>query len=456
MMTDEQRRQILVCAFAFGIMFLLSLPWQPYPGDFFIKGAGIVLLALYVFLSRANHRLFIVTALLFSASGDVLLAQGAFVAGLSSFLIAHLIYIAVFVTIGRSEGRVNRARFPYAAGLVVAITAYLAWLWPDLGSLRGPVAAYMAVITGMGVAALVIPFRSRLIFLGAFTFIFSDGVIALDRFKIEFAAADYVIWIAYFAAQVMIVFGYLRHMDKSPVETRPTWVASLTDNLRNNGLDLTHTFSVQDYNQAVDGSLKLETYGRDQTLTLLIANTRNIWPHFSQSLHQQPNLAGTPNPLYTNVERVVREALQSSDIPVECSVRWAHAEGDKLIAIQKLADASGFAKQGPMGLNIHDIYGPWIGLRAVITFDVENLEKSAPTEGPCASCDKPCLAPLDAAMKATESLTSDNVEANWELWLATRDACPVGRQHRYFDDQIRYHYTKDRSVIERLAADEKL
>ena len=35
----------------------------------------------------------------------------------------------------------------------------------------------------------------------------------------------------------------------------------------------------------------------------------------------------------------------------------------------------------------------------------------------------------------------------WRLWLAVRDACPVGREHRYGDDQIGYHYRHDRTLL---------
>jgi hypothetical protein len=41
------------------------------------------------------------------------------------------------------------------------------------------------------------------------------------------------------------------------------------------------------------------------------------------------------------------------------------------------------------------------------------------------------------------------VERGWRAWVAVRDACPVGRASRYGDEQIRYHYAKDRGVLER-------
>jgi hypothetical protein len=36
--------------------------------------------------------------------------------------------------------------------------------------------------------------------------------------------------------------------------------------------------------------------------------------------------------------------------------------------------------------------------------------------------------------------------------LAVRDACPIGSEHRFDEDQTRYHYTKDRQILRRAAA----
>jgi methylmalonic aciduria homocystinuria type C protein len=36
-----------------------------------------------------------------------------------------------------------------------------------------------------------------------------------------------------------------------------------------------------------------------------------------------------------------------------------------------------------------------------------------------------------------------NLRAHWQTWLAWRDACPVGRAHRYTEAQIRYHYLRE-------------
>ncbi|HTU60663.1 MAG TPA: hypothetical protein VMF89_19560, partial [Polyangiales bacterium] len=33
-------------------------------------------------------------------------------------------------------------------------------------------------------------------------------------------------------------------------------------------------------------------------------------------------------------------------------------------------------------------------------------------------------------------------------WIGIRDACPHGRDYRYSEAQLRYHYAKDRTALE--------
>jgi hypothetical protein len=34
-----------------------------------------------------------------------------------------------------------------------------------------------------------------------------------------------------------------------------------------------------------------------------------------------------------------------------------------------------------------------------------------------------------------------------ELWLAVRDACPLGREHRYGDEQLAFHMGIERAAL---------
>jgi hypothetical protein len=61
-------------------------------------------------------------------------------------------------------------------------------------------------------------------------------------------------------------------------------------------------------------------------------------------------------------------------------------------------------------------------------------------EAPCA-CDRGCGAAFERACAAGVPRDQAELRDRWRLWLAVRDACPVGREWRYSEDQISHHYT---------------
>jgi hypothetical protein len=55
---------------------------------------------------------------------------------------------------------------------------------------------------------------------------------------------------------------------------------------------------------------------------------------------------------------------------------------------------------------------------------------------------------LQRALHATDKKPdAAAVERDWTSWVSVRDACPIGRDSRYSDEQIRYHYTKLRQLL---------
>lgn len=157
-----------------------------------------------------TYQLFVFLGLLFSMAGDILLAlpRDRFIFGLISFLAAHLCYIAAFA---------SRASFSFYWQLTVIAALFGAFmlilLWPQVaGSLRIPVTLYMAVILFMGwvAAAQWMTQRDSSAFLamcGAILFIASDSLLALNRFRSPFAAADAAVMSTYYAAQWLIALS---------------------------------------------------------------------------------------------------------------------------------------------------------------------------------------------------------------------------------------------------------
>ena len=129
--------------------------------------------------------------------------------GLFAFLLAHLAYIVAF---GQPHDFLVRP----SVWLPLALLGlgYYVTLSPRLGRERLPVAAYVAVISLMGMQGLEMALAgdSRttwLAALGALIFMASDATHAWNRFCRPFRAAQGVILSTYFLAQWLIAYSLL-------------------------------------------------------------------------------------------------------------------------------------------------------------------------------------------------------------------------------------------------------
>jgi uncharacterized membrane protein YhhN len=85
----------------------------------------------------------VLAGLVFGFLGDVLLSlrgKPTFLSGMIAFAVGHALYAIAFVTLGASEP------FPKASVALFGLAGcgLLAWLWPHLGTMRVPVAAYVS------------------------------------------------------------------------------------------------------------------------------------------------------------------------------------------------------------------------------------------------------------------------------------------------------------------------
>jgi uncharacterized membrane protein YhhN len=211
---DSADRLLIRISLASSLIFLFSVGYQPYPGSVVIKAMCILALALLAFRSLHNlDGMILGVSLLFSSLGDVFLAVNGekfFVFGLGAFLIAHLLYIALFVRSWPRPGRLRQVPLVLAF-LIFLYGVFMAdWLLPGLGDLRGPVMIYLCVITLMVMAALRADFSKPWVVIGAVLFLFSDSMIAISKFKHAIVYRDYLVWTSYYLAQYFIAVGFLR------------------------------------------------------------------------------------------------------------------------------------------------------------------------------------------------------------------------------------------------------
>lgn len=146
-------------------------------------------------------------ALLLAWSGDVFLGapgEVGFLVGLGSFLLAHVMYLLLYVRPLRTR------RIPwYALIFGVWWVALVVLLVPFVGDLAIPVAIYGLVLCS---AAAVAMGTTWLVALGAVTFLVSDTILAFKMFHPDFALwqADFVIMFFYIGGQALIILGTVR------------------------------------------------------------------------------------------------------------------------------------------------------------------------------------------------------------------------------------------------------
>ena len=194
----------------------------------------------------------------------------------------------------------------------------------------------------------------------------------------------------------------------------------------------------------------------------VVGNSRALFEPFLRWVREEPQRVHLDHPLDTYVETQLRAALDisvSSTEPDRVWIGWAHQLLPCPLPMQRLAALSGLASLGPCGLAIHSSLGPWMALRALVVFPQRSGVEQEPVQpsSPCAGCSAPCVVALKRARglarvrppraEPGETSAPPNLSARSRLWLSVRDACPVGKEHRYADPQLLYHYDKDRSVL---------
>jgi len=223
-------------------------------------------------------------------------------------------------------------------------------------------------------------------------------------------------------------------------------IESLRAACRDAGFDLAQPARVGAYNRLVEPAHRLDDLGDEDHLVLVVGNTRALWPALLGALARDPALAAAADPLDAYTERCLTPLAAALGVPA--SLRFAHEGGDRRIAIQRLAHVAGLAFLTETHQSVHATYGPWIALRAAIVVATLGPPASSPLSHPCGSCERGCRPAFERALMTLDGAPSEqNLRARWRAWLACRDSCPIGREHRYSDAQIRYHYTRSRDVL---------
>ena len=212
----------------FSILFFVIVLFEIITGSteslqiaHYIAKPAIVISLMFLFIktsegiSKSIKRITLL-ALGFSVLGDILLmfvdqSPHFFTVGLVAFLLAHIMYIVVFL---RHRNK-QKSILSFVILLLVYASGLFYLLKDGLGEMLVPVIVYMIVILSMATTAFVrrgiVNSNSyNLVFIGAIFFMISDSILALNKFYQPIPFSNISIMLTYALAQYLIVLGILK------------------------------------------------------------------------------------------------------------------------------------------------------------------------------------------------------------------------------------------------------
>lgn len=198
-------RNLLIAAITvMGVIYIFFIPHEPVGVKIFMKLIPMALIISYALLTKplisTTYKRIIIGGLFVSIVADGVIYW--FIAGLITFFIGHIFYIFAFRHASRKPMPKWAATLLllYGAGMAIWISG--AQFQEGEMVLGIAIIAYIFIILTMGWMA--IRTRLPLAIIGALLFIFSDSVLAIDRFVYDIPYRDAFVMISYYGAQVFI------------------------------------------------------------------------------------------------------------------------------------------------------------------------------------------------------------------------------------------------------------
>jgi methylmalonic aciduria homocystinuria type C protein len=252
---------------------------------------------------------------------------------------------------------------------------------------------------------------------------------------------------------------------------------SVSASLAASGFDICHEFDAAWYNTHIqDENLKqlepVPMFGRSSALSLLIGNSRHFWPIFLAWLktelekdNQEELVQENPIDSYVHSRLATIIGSHFHD-ETNYKIFWSDSsfcdQQQQLVSMQHVALVSGLCYHADqIHLSIHPEFGPWIAFRAVVVLDRPFSSSSQQQQRPPIV---PCLlstAEQENSRKALAAALAVSYRVNrctqlqdWSkdeevnrAWIALRDCIITGRNYRYSEGQLAYHYTKDAKLL---------
>ena len=213
--SDIAYAAIVILTFASATVAILSKTLGWHPNIFYTSKpltTTLILLPVLVLASNSTsaYAPLIAAGLAFALLGDILLMlpEERFVMGIGSFAATHALYLAAFIS-AAGLALINPSTIP----LILFSVIMTRFLWAGLRkSLQIPVLAYIVLITIMTAQAIGGAVESEgaslaIAAAGAVLFLASDSMLAIDRFRLPFKAAQASVLSTYWLGQWLIALS---------------------------------------------------------------------------------------------------------------------------------------------------------------------------------------------------------------------------------------------------------
>lgn len=193
------------------IIYIFLIPHDPVGVKIAFKLVPMLLIILFAGLQPPglpkSYKTLIMSGLFICMLADGLIYW--FIIGLITFLIGHIIYIFAF-------RKIKKERIPkWAAALllvygVVMVIWIAGTLWSEGEVILGAaVLIYIGVILTMGWNAMQTGNRYAII--GAILFIFSDSILAINKFIVAVPYEHALVMLSYYGAQFLFAYSIFSH-----------------------------------------------------------------------------------------------------------------------------------------------------------------------------------------------------------------------------------------------------
>ncbi|WP_262174886.1 lysoplasmalogenase [Saccharococcus sp. Marseille-Q5394] len=198
------RKILLTAIVIMGAIYIFFIPPDPVGFKIFMKLIPMALIIMFAVMTlplvSQTYKRIIIAGLCVCMIADGVIYW--FMAGLITFFIGHLFYIFAFKSASRKRVPIWAAILLVLYGVVMAIWIAGSQFANGEAILGLAILAYITVILTMGWMAI----RTRMVLAitGALLFMFSDSVLAIDRFIIDIPYREAFVMVTYYAAQVFI------------------------------------------------------------------------------------------------------------------------------------------------------------------------------------------------------------------------------------------------------------